>query len=371
MMNKLSVVLFIGCLSGGGAERVVANLANYLARKGHDVTILAVSTERTYPISEEVKLVQLCSDRERRLPHKVLNVLRMMRLTYFFLMKKPDVYLTFLPKLTKTILSFRKLIKAPIVLAERADPGTHYNSSPQNRKSMENYYPMADAFVFQTTDARDFYAEKLGLQNMKCTVIPNAVNSAFVGKCYEGERSKRIVSAGRLDEQKNYALLIEAFSEFNKKRPGYQLVIYGEGPQRSILEQRIAELSVTDCVLLPGRTDRIVEAIRDASLFVLPSDYEGMPNALAEAMALGLPCIATDCPAGGSRFLIKNRENGILIPVRDRQALVEAMHEVLSNPEAAEVLARNARMIADELTPEKTYGAWEQFINSVVSAAKK
>lgn len=366
MKEKLSIVLFIGCLSGGGAERVVANLANYLASKGHDVTVLMISTEQTYSIIDDVKLVKLCSDRERELPHRVLNVLRMVRLAGYFLLRRPDVYLTFLPKLTKTILSFRKLIHAPIVLAERADPGTHYNSSQKNRKTMETYYPMADAFVFQTMDARDFYSEKLGLHNMTCTVIPNAVNSAFVGKCYEGVRSKRIVSAGRLDEQKNYSLLIDAFAEFNKIMPGYQLVIYGEGPKRSALEKRIAELSLTECVLLPGRTDRIVEAIRDASLFVLPSDYEGMPNALAEAMALGLPCVATDCPAGGSRFLIDDGKNGILIPVRDQKALVNAMQRVLTDDELAKNLSYNARKIADELTPEKTYGAWEKFIIDVV-----
>lgn len=363
----MRIVLFIGCLCGGGAERVVANLANHLAEEGHDTTVLTVSTEQTYHISPAVKWVKLCSESERQLPHKLLNVLRMGRLICFFLTFRTDVYLTFLPKLSKTILRFRKLIKVPIILAERADPGTYYRENPKNRNMMELYYPRADAFVFQTTDARDFYAETLGLRNMKCTVIPNAVNTAFVGKSYEGKRSKRIVSAGRLDEQKNYSLLIDAFAEFKKIMPGYQLVIYGEGPKRSALEKRIADLSLTECVFLPGRTDQIVEAIRDASLFVLPSDYEGMPNALAEAMALGLPCIATDCPAGGSRFLIDDGKTGILIPVRDQKALVDAMMKVLSDDEMAKMLANNARKIADELTPEKTYGAWEKFITDVVN----
>lgn len=145
---------------------------------------------------------------------------------------------------------------------------------------------------------------------------------------------------------------------------------YGEGPQRSELEKQIAALSLENKVLLPGRTDHIIEAIQDASLFVLPSNYEGMPNALAEAMALGLPCIATDCPAGGSRFLISHGVNGIVIPVGDLDALVEAMCDVIKNPEYANTLSANAIKVADILTATEIYSSWERYIREVVSSSR-
>lgn len=367
----MKIVLFIGCLSGGGAERVVANLANHLADRGHDVTVLTISTEQTYYISDSVKWVKLCSEKERKMPHILLNVLRMTRLACFFLTRKPDVYLTFLPKLSKTILSFRRVISAPIILAERNDPATFFYRNASNQKAMEKFYPRADAFVFQTDGAKAFYEEHIITATDKTTVIPNAINEAFIGKCYDGIRTKRIVSAGRLNEQKNYPLLIDAFAEFNKVIPGYQLVIYGEGPQRKELEKRIADLSLERHILLPGRTDQIIESIRDASLFILPSDFEGMPNALAEAMALGLPCIATDCPAGGSRFLIQNGVNGILVPVGNVEALTNAMFEVVGNAQVAQTLGIKARQVAHRLSAEEIYKQWEKFIEEVVNAHKE
>lgn len=362
----MNISILISCLSSGGAERVVCNLSNFLVNKGHAVSIITVSPERSYQLDERVKVVQLCTEHERRWNHNVLNILRIIRLTTYFLTHKPDAYLTFLPDLSRIMLSFRWLIRSPIVLAERADPATYCAQSRSHELMMKKLFSKADGYVFQTKDAQHFYSDELGIDVSDSVVIPNAINPAFVGHVYGGPRAQRIVSVGRLTEQKNFALLINAYHSVFEKLKKYDLVIYGEGSLRENLQKQINDLGLQDHVILPGRTDNIIDEIQDAALFVLPSDYEGMPNALAEAMALGLPCIATDCPAGGSRFLINNGVNGILVPVGDKEKLAEAMVSVVSDKEQAATMGENAKKIAFYLTAEKIYSAWYTFIRGVV-----
>ena len=104
------------------------------------------------------------------------------------------------------------------------------------------------------------------------------------------------------------------------------------------------------------------ERLEKASMFVLSSDYEGMPNALMEAMASGLPCVSTDCGGGGARFLVQNGDNGILIPQKDEVALASAMEKILSDESLSAKLGENARKLQETLAPEKIYGEWERFI---------
>ena len=106
-------------------------------------------------------------------------------------------------------------------------------------------------------------------------------------------------------------------------------------------------------------------------MFVLSSDYEGMPNALMEAMASGLPCVSTDCGGGGARFLIRDGENGFLVPKGDEEALADAMRKILSDKELADMLGNNARKLQETLAPEKIYGEWEAFIKEIVEKSKR
>ena len=115
-------------------------------------------------------------------------------------------------------------------------------------------------------------------------------------------------------------------------------------------------------VEFPGYVPDMPERLEKASMFVLSSDYEGMPNALMEAMASGLPCVSTDCGGGGARFLVQNGDNGILIPQKDEVALASAMEKILSDESLSAKLGENARKLQETLAPEKIYGEWERFI---------
>ena len=358
MMN---ITFLIGSLGGGGAERVVCNLANYLS-KNHNVTIVTmVEVKETYKISDKVKHHILLHLNERK------NVIYNSYIKYKEMKKyikehKEDLYLVMLPWAILLLLHFRNIIKCPIIVSERNDP----QSYPKYKQFLLKLrVPLAEGVVFQTKDAEKWY--KNFVKNNKTAIIPNAINEDFIGKKYEGERQKVIVGAGRMKAQKNFELLIRSFANIANDFPEYNLKIFGQG---NLLDehQKLAEsLGIVDRVEFPGYVTNIGEQIKDASLFVLSSNYEGMPNALMEAMALGLTCVSTNCPCGGPEFLINDGENGLLVNVNDEKMMTDAIKKVLSNEEMAKKLGENASKICKTLAPEKIYGQWEDFILSVIN----
>ena len=220
--------------------------------------------------------------------------------------------------------------------------------------------PLADGCVFQTEQAKAWFPESL---QKKSAVIMNQVSDAFFSRPPAAERGE-IAAVGRLSAQKNHALLIRAFSRLPDT--GDRLVIYGEGELRPALEALVEELGLSGRVLLPGQCDDVPRALGCAKLFVLPSDYEGMPNALLEAMALGLPCISTDCPCGGPASVIRSGENGLLVPTGDEEALSRAMAALLSDAERRRTLAENARQTAEGFRPDAVFRQWEAYIDSIL-----
>lgn len=361
----MDVTLFIGGLSGGGAERVCCNLANYLVQNSKKIQIITMSDDATtYVLDERLVRVPLLRQAERR--NLVWNVwIRLLRLRRLMRHTQCDVYVVMLPYPIILLLLFRKLTKAKIVASERADPATYASWKQWWLKRLAH---RADGWVFQTEEQRAWYGNAIG--TAASIVIPNAVNSDFLGVSYCGERCKEIVSSGRLTSQKNHALLINAFARIAVQYPDYRLVIYGEGPLRAELEQLIEELQLSGRVLLPGYTVNIKECVERASMFVLSSDFEGMPNALIEAMALGVPCIATDCQGGGAKFLIDDGVNGVLVPRGDVGALADAMQHLLEDAGYAEKLGRQAGKLCETLSPQAIYGKWAAFIQQVTDQKK-
>ena len=353
----MKITTFISSLSGGGAERVVCNLSNFLAEKGHQVEILTMGqAPAAEPLSEGVKEIPLLRDEERKfslvdMAKRVLRLIRYMR------KEKVDAYVVLLPVTILMILFFSRFTKAPIIFSERADPKMYSNKI---QKGLKKLCKKASGAVFQTEEAKTWYEPYL--KGVEGTVIPNAINPAFLRMLYEGEREKVILGAGRLNEQKNFPLLISSFAKVAKEFPEYKLRIYGKGSLLESLQNLAKEKGVGDRVEFPGFATNMPEVLEKASMFVLSSDYEGMPNALMEAMASGVPSVSTDCGGGGARFLIEDGVNGLLVPQRDEEKMAEAMRKILSDAELAAKLSQNARKLQENLAPEKIYGAWEKFI---------
>ena len=357
----MRITFFIGGLAGGGAERVTCNLASWLVERSHDVEILTMSdVEATYPLSKMVKRQSLINKNERH-SFAYNAILRLARLCKYLCRSKRDVIVVMLPETTILLLQLSWLAKSKIIVAERNNPSSY---TIKKQKNLARLAYKANGWIFQTEEERAWYQGKIG--NAKEIVIPNAINPDFIRPAYTGERRKVIVSAGRMSVQKNQELLVRAFATISKDFPDYKLVIYGEGEKRATLTTVSEELCIKNKVELPGYTTNIGEKIKDASLFVLPSDFEGMPNALMEAMALGLPCVSTDCDGGGARFLIENDKNGLLVPKGDVGALASAMKRMLADREFAEQCGKEAHTICERLAPDIVYGQWEEFIQSII-----
>lgn len=354
----MNITIMIGGLSGGGAERVVCNLSNYLSQR-HIVTILTMSEDRpAYFLEKQIKRVNLHLKNESS--NAVLkNLRRLKRFRKYLKEGNIDVFIVMLPGTINFMLAHRHLIKVPIIVSERGDPSITYNRSFIQRLFVKKLYPKVDNFVFQTVDAQKFYGNYV---KKKGIIIPNAINEEFIRPTFLGNRRKAIVSVGRLNSQKNFSLLIEAFNKVSLEFPEYTLEIYGDGPQRIELEKKIEKLGLTEKVILPGYVSNISDYIEDASLYVMSSNYEGMPNSLMEAMVLGIPSISTDCPVGGPKFLIENGVNGFLVPINDSKVMAKRIRELLLNPELARKFSERSPKIKDKLSSQKIYGMWEETI---------
>lgn len=355
-----NITLFIGGLSGGGAERVITNIANYLFSKGYNVTLLTMADdEPSYPVSSGVQRVSLLRSPERK--GFLLNSFkRFRRLFRYVKSENVDAYIVMLPATILLLLLLKPFFKAPVIISERSNPRYYGFLTKLLLRRMAN---RANCCVCQTPDIATWYTSVMPAN--KVCVIPNAINTEIIRPLFEGERDLVIVTVGRLIEVKNQALLIRAFAQIHDQFSQYKLVIYGEGELREKLISLVNDNNLNDCVLLPGYSLDLADKIRSASLFVLSSNYEGMPNALIEAMALGLPCVSTDCEGGGASFLIENGRNGILVPRGDASALSEAMLHMLTDKNFAKQCGNEAYKIGDRLSPDIIYGQWEKTILTV------
>lgn len=360
-MNKKKKIVFTGFLFGfGGAEKSMLMVANGLARLGNEVTIISLEGNNiVYDLEERVNIFFLPTFKGNKIK-KIFN--RFKKLKRILKQLQPDVVISFWlqPAIIAEIISRFNGYKT--VYSERGDPsskeykGIYYFV----RKCLFN---CIDGFVFQTEGAKNYFSKSI--QN-KSVVINNPVFINYKDYPRPETRNKEIVNVGRLHEQKNQALLIRSFSQISDFFPEYILKIYGEGDLKPSLENLIEELNLKEKVLLEGTINKLFKDISASSLFVLTSDYEGMPNALMEAMALGIPSISTDCKPGGARELINHNVNGFIIKTGAENQLAQSMKYLLDHPIEAEKLGKEAQKICDIYDPDKILLLWENYILRII-----
>ena len=358
-MKKLMVVTHK--MSGGGCERVIAQLLNCFARDGIECTLVTeCGVPSFYDLPESVRQIYLTFDntlKSSKIPRAYVKLRKLVQ------QEKPDLVLALPEKVNVWTVLFLLGTGVPVVVSERNDPHRH----PENRiKRILRclVYPFAKGFIFQTQEAADYFSKSIRRRGV---VLDNPLDVSRIPAPHEGARRKVISAAGRLHEQKNFHLLIRAFARFYRVHHEYSLEIYGEGPDRNELMKLASSLGVAGAVHLPGQSKTLLEDINDSAMFVLSSDYEGMPNVLIEAMACGLCCIATDCPIGGVRSLIENGENGILIPIRNERALLEAMKTMADDPALAARLGQNATRIQQRLDETLVATEWRRYLETIVN----
>jgi glycosyltransferase involved in cell wall biosynthesis len=356
-MKKLTFVT--RNMKAGGAERVISQLANNFNRAGIECTIVTLDNEEIfYQLDNPVKVHAIGRKSinayvDKFLKYKELRQYVNLNNLEIVLALPEDIGIYVIPALFGTNI--------PVVVSERNNPWV-MPWKKSSRFMRKLFYPFASGFIFQTEQAASFFSSNIRKRGV---ILPNPLDLERIPERWKGERSKEIVGAGRLDKQKNFHLLIKAFAVFYKNHQDYILKIYGDGILKEELINYADSLLPKNAYFFSGRTTELLEKIKSASMFVLSSDYEGMPNVVIEAMAMGMPVISTDCPSGGSAELIDNGMNGLIVPVNDVNALIEAMCKVVDSEELANKLGVNALAIKEKLNANIVADQWRKYLEYI------
>ena len=345
----MRIAFVIPSLGAGGAERVASLLANDWSANGHEVTLVtfdAPGTEPFFALHPGIALRGLEAPAEPRgLIGKLrTNAARVSRLRSVLRELNPDAVVAFMTEANVIALWASQGLGVPVVVSERNQPDRP-GLGTVHRLARRLAYPKAQAIVVQT----DFIASWARARfHVPVHVIPNPVrlDSGVAGR--EQGDVQRLISLGRLTHQKGFDVLIESFAALAAKHPGWRLAIYGEGPDRARWSACGPRAGARTGSSLPGLVKDSAEALGKASLFVLPSRFEGYPNALLEALACGMPVIATSCP-GGTVEILANGAHGMLVPPDDVAAMTTALDAMLSTPDLRDAYAWKARRAVAEL----------------------
>ena len=345
-------------ISGGGTERVATILANGFVKRGHKVYVICCYyNDREYELDDAVEVLDVMADKRgfAGLVYRSLALRKLLRDI------EADVVLSFVAP--EMVLAQKSC--APTVQTLRNDPW-HFDTSRGKRFLIEKAFTSAKRVVFQTTASMGFYSDEI---KSKGIVLPNPLETSHLPRWRGNLDSREFVAAARLNEQKNYPMMINAFSEFHKTHPDWRLTIYGEGPERENLERLVADLGLGESVALPGRSSNVHEHIANASAFVLSSDYEGVSNSMLEALCIGAPCVVTDHSPGGAREYIEDGVSGLLTQVGDAHGMALAMARVADDVSFAKELGERAILVRERVDVESVVNQWENVLSEVACMA--
>lgn len=349
----MKIVFTIPGLGFGGAERVISILANKMS-EDHSVSIILTSgnKEAKYHISERVELIPL--EQKGSTVKTWFNYRRICKEL------SPDVNIAFLSDVGAVATMFLIGTGIPVIISERNDPtGLDQSPSLPIRILQKIATHFCKGYVFQSEGAKSFYPKRA---QRKSAIILNPLDTDKLPERELERVDSRIVTVGRLHPQKNHKMLISAFAK-SEARHEHTLHIYGDGVLRDELSKFISSLDMGDRVFLAGNSKQVHEDIRNAKLFAFTSDYEGLPNALMEAMALGIPCISTDCSPGGARMLIEDKENGILIPCGDVDRLSRELDKIVNGEYDLSDIGKKARLLRERANIDNIVCEWLECIN--------
>ena len=359
-------VLFVASnLSYGGAQKMLTFVANSLDRSMYQVAILNQnsSIKAARQINNDVEYYEHPQFTKRGIK-RVQEVFELLKV---ILKIKPDVIVSFLnmPNFISTLAGW--MTGVPVIISERGDP---WQNMSKTDEFMRNFEKRAAGAVFQTDGARKCYPEKL---RKKGEIIPNPVVPFGGDKEFEyTDKIRDIAYVGRFENcQKRQDVAVRAMSEICKKYPDVKLNFYGSGPDEDSIKKIAEELGVHSNVIFHGKVSSPQTELLKNDIYLITSDYEGIPNSLIEAMSIGMPCISTDCSPGGAALLIEHEKNGILVPCDDWHAIADAVIHWIEKPNLASDCGKNAKMICERFSPEVIIEKWNRYIYEIVKGEEK
>lgn len=400
------IIFIVGNYKNGGVPMRSTNLANEFGRRGYKSTILAtkdIAKDIFFELHENVKLVSLqqyvsenrynpvlvreikkqtkqikkykrmryiskyFAKWDENLEQKIRNIRKSGTLRQYLIVNQDSILIPFGLSYYEQTFYASQGLDCKIIYAERNAPELEVPNDPKRVAWLLEILGQADGAIFQTNDEKEFYKDYV-TQNV--SVIHNPIKKNLP-KPFFNNRKKIIVNFCRIAEQKNLKLLVDSFRRVHEDYPEYTLDIYGnavgenEELLRLNLKQYVHESGLDECVhILPPVAD-VHEKVRDCAMFVSSSDFEGLSNSMIEAMAIGMPCVCTDCLGGGAREMIINEFNGLLVPMRDEDALYQGMKKMIDNPEFAQMCGENASKIVEKMSVEKIADRWIEVIENV------
>lgn len=352
------VAVFIPGIKGGGAERFSCLLAGGLAEAGHQVMLITGPREtEEYGISERVRREILADESLRmdlgglrRWSNALRNCCRQNEL-------EVCIAVGIAPSLISCVVA--GTVPTKFVVCERNAPKQD-SISTKSRVARFLLYRRADAYVFQTPGAQSFYSSRIQARSV---VIPNPVLPGLPKWSPKGRHE--IAAVGRLMPQKNYPLMLESFARVHAVHPDWKLRIFGEGHYLDDYMQIAERLGISGAVKFEGFRSDVHDCIAECDLYLMTSDFEGMPNSLLEAMAMGMPCISTDCPAGGPASLIEDGVNGLLCRVGDERGIAHAVSRLIDVEDLRKSLAAGALRLREHYSVENVVMLWDEFLTDL------
>lgn len=348
----MKITFVTATLTSGGSERVMSIVANKMQERGYEVEIICLNDQIVfYPINEGIKITHVEVEAgTKSLPKKLWWFRKHIQKT------QPDVVIAFMVSVYTVTLFALMGIDIPVISSIRNDPAYSNLRKKITRKLL---LPRSAHVVVQTQQIKKFFNKSI--QNMT-TVIYNPVNEK-VFKLQPAKKENRIISVGRLYPQKDQKTMIEAFANVSEHHPDWKLVIFGEGPERKALESLVERLKVKDKVILPGRSEIIIDELNKSKIFCLSSIYEGMSNALVEAICVGLPIVTTK--VSGTEELINNGENGFIVDIGDKESMAKALIKIIEDKNLQNLFAEKNKAQAIKFETNTIVNQWEEVIQKV------
>ncbi len=367
--NGLALCFLTGGMGTGGAERVIATLANIFAGQGHRVKILCMGRDKKqagYELDRKIEVVYTGVGRGCFLARKVRQLRRILVLLKSY---RPDILISFQNYINIQAVFLGKAAGIPVIASERSFPGKNMEGTVGLNRLCKWAYSRADAVVCQTKEQREYF----GLRNKGNSYIimnPFRIPVDEIPEYTIRDEVLLLGSAGRLEESKNFSMLIRLMANLKDDFPELRLVIWGEGSQKEALIKLSEELGVRDRVEFPGVSRDILNEMGKMDIFLFSSRYEGIPNALIEAMCMGIPCISTRFEGGGAELLIRDGENGLLVDTDNEPKLEEKTAALISDEGLRRKISFEAKKLRSEVEPEMIAGKWMEVIQRTIDRTK-
>jgi len=366
----MNILFLVSSMHAGGAERVASTLTNAWASRGDRVTLMPTFSCRGdcfYPLSSAVHLVYLTDLVSSRSRTWFDRVARLRTLRRFIIAEHPDIIVSFLSNVNVAAIIAAAGLGIPVIACERTDP---FIKSPASSLSLwlafRLIYPRVDVLMVQTQAVAAKYA-KLHWAPKRVRVIQNPIPEEMMNIQHQPSvnAKKCVLSVGRLEDDKQFDVLIKVFAGMAARYENWTLRIIGEGSMRPVLQRQIINLGLQGRVELPGRSKDIGEEFAKADIFVLTSRREGFPNALLEAMTVGLPCVSFDCPSG-PREMSEDGKVALLVPLNDERTLGLTLEQLMSDEDLRRSLGRRARAsVLERFVLEKVLARWDLLFKEV------